>query len=515
MELRYPIGVETFSKIREEGCVYVDKTEIIYKLTQFGQYIFLGRPRRFGKSLMLSTMEAYFEGRKELFDDLWLGQADGVEWTPRPVLRLNFVDAECSVFGLESLLKNHLIHWEAKYGLSDMGLNYGQRFRNVIAKAHETSGQKVVVLIDEYDKVLVNSLHNEALHEELKDILKPVFGVLKGADRYLRFVCLTGVSRFSRLSIFSDLNNLQDISLNNKFSTICGFTEDEIRTYLRDGVQAFADEEDIDFEKMMTRLKDNYDGYHFSDRCPDIYNPFSVLSALSEQKLAYYWFSTGTPSFLVKKIRNADYDIRDVFSPKYTSWELANTDSLHSNLINLLFQTGYLTIKDYDREDDVYTLGIPNKEVESNLFESLMPMSENYGEPKSMLLIRFRDYIRSGEPEKFMQFLQSFLAGIPYDHSKKDYEIFYENNLYIIFKMLGFFIQTEYRTSEGRIDILMTTPKFIYVFELKLNGTAAEAMEQIKNKNYTLPFFNDDRRIFRIGIGFSHETRNIKEWIIE
>ena len=516
MNLRYPVGIETFEKIIEDGYAYIDKTEVIYKLIKTGQFFFLSRPRRFGKSLMLSTMEAYFEGKKDLFEGLWLGQAEGVDWTPRQVLRLNFVDTKSTVAGLNSTLEYHLKKWEKRYNLDSDNLEYGNRFRQVIEAAHAASGRQVVVLIDEYDKVLVNTLHDPEVHEEMKQILKPVFGVLKGADRYIEFVMITGVSRFSKLSIFSDLNNLRDISLSQEFCTICGITEQELRVGFRQGVQDFADSKGITFEEMMEVLKHNYDGYHFSVDCPDIYNPFSLINAFAEKQILHRWFESGTPTFLVKMMQESDQDIREILTTEADSASLASSDTIFSNLTSVLFQTGYLTIKGYNEEDMEYTLGIPNREVAEGLFKCLLPTySGQSSDTGRMIVRRIRNAVRAGEPEEMMENLQGFLARIPYTLFKGRAESYFQNNLYIIFTLLGFAVEAEYTTSRGRIDILLRTPKFIYVMELKLNGTPEEALQQIEEQGYCTQFAADPRRLFRIGMNFSKRKRNIDRWIIE
>ena len=514
-QLKYPIGIETFSEIIEGGYQYVDKTEVIYKLTTAGKYFFLSRPRRFGKSLMLSTMEAYFEGRKELFEGLWLGQAEGVDWTPRPVLRLNFISAKSESADLKLVLSNYFCEWEQKYGIDEITESLAQRFRNIIAKAHEVTGQRVVVLIDEYDKVLVNTMHNEELHTEMKTILRPVFSILKESDRHIHFAMLTGVSRFSKLSIFSDLNNLNDISLDDRFCTICGITEAELRRDLSAGVEAFAAQQGTDFEGMMQILKENYDGYHFSENCPDIYNPFSLINSLASLKIIHRWFESGTPTFLVERIKHTDEDITEVLNPVTSGYSLSTLSITDTDLANLLYQTGYLTIKSYDAEEDMYQLGVPNKEVEIGLYRCLLPlyngreMTSNDTE-----LYKLRKAIRAGEAERFVALLRSFLAGVPQHLSQGQHEIYYENNIYIILRLLGFSVETEYKTSDGRIDALLKTANYIYILELKLNGTAEEAMAQIERKNYALPFEIDGRQIIRIGLSFSKETRTIDGWVI-
>lgn len=512
---KYPVGIETFSEIIKGGYAYVDKTEVVYRLIQTGQNFFLSRPRRFGKSLMLSTIEAYFEGRKDLFEGLWLGHAEGVDWTPRPVLRLNFVTASSTIQGLHSVLNYHLSGWEQKYGIEAGDYSFSERFLNVIKTASEITGQKVAVLVDEYDKVLVNTQHNPELHEELKQILKPVFGTLKGADRYIQFAILTGVSRFSKLSIFSDLNNLNDITLDNRFCTICGITEEELRQYFAPGIEAFAIQQETDFEGMVKILKDNYDGYHFSKNSPDIYNPFSLINALDARKILHRWFESGTPTFLLERIRNTNEEVREILSQEVTASNLSNTSITDDNLINILYQTGYLTIKEYNKEDDSYLLGIPNREVEYGMFTGLLPLYTGRDVlANDSMLLKLRRAIRVGEVNKFMEILKSYLAEVPYSLSNGKPEIYYENNLYLIFKMLGFKAQVETQTSQGRVDIVLKTPKTIYIIELKLDGTAEGALQQINERHYALPFENDGRPIVCIGVNFSSETRTIDSWIV-
>lgn len=514
--LKFPVGIETFSEIIRGDYAYVDKSKMIYRLTQSGKFFFLSRPRRFGKSLLISTLESYFEGRKELFEGLWLGQAEGVDWTPHPVLRLNFVNTKSTVDGLYSTLEYHLRKWEEKYEIQNLRLSYGERLKNVIEQAFNKTGQRVAVLIDEYDKVLVNTLHEPEVHEEMKRILKPVFGVLKGADQYIQFGILTGVSRFSRLSIFSDINNLEDISLSPDYAAICGFTADEIRQYFKQGVEMFAETCNTDFEGMMQILKDNYDGYHFAGTSPDIYNPYSLILALKNRRLSHQWFESGTPTFLLEKIRNTDEDVRAVFTQEVSANTLSNTSITDTSLLSILYQTGYLTIKSYDPEEDSFVLGIPNREVEFGLYSGLLPFYTGKDEvANDSLLIKLRRALRANEMDRFMEALKSYLAAIPYSLTCGKSELYYENNLFLIFRMLGFNAQVETQTSQGRIDVTMTTPKYIYIIELKLDSTPEVALKQIEDKNYGLPFEIDDRTIVRIGVSFSSETRTIDRWIIQ
>lgn len=515
MSQRFPIGVETFEKIIKGGYAYADKTEVIYRLTQGGQYFFLSRPRRFGKSLMLSTLHSYFDGRKDLFEGLWLGKADGVDWTPRPVFHLNFVSTAISESGLIDTLEGHFREWEAKYGITVTDLGFEQRFKAVIVKAYEHTGQKVAILVDEYDKVLVNTRHDEALHEAVKAILKPIYSVLKSCDRYIEFAILSGVSRFSKLSLFSDINNLRDISFDPRYSTICGITAEELTRYFHEGIESFAAVKAMSYDDVLRLLKANYDGYHFSKSSPDIFNPYSLINALDESDINHRWFESGTPTFLTEWIKSTDEDIKEVLSPMIDSVTMYNLLGYEGNLTSMLYQTGYLTIKSYDEELDAYQLGIPNREVENGLYRYLLPLySGTDMAVNSTKLLQLRKSLIEGDPERFMQMLKSFIGAIPYQLTENKHEIYFENNLNLIFKLLGLKSQPEFMTSDGRIDIALETSKYIYIFELKLNGTAEEALQQIIEKQYSLPFEFEGKQIIRIGVNFSGRTRTIDKWVI-
>lgn len=515
MSQRFPIGIETFQDIINDNYAYSDKTEVIYRLIRSGKYFFLSRPRRFGNSLMLSTMEAYFEGRRDLFDGLWLGSEEDVDWTPRPVFRMNFVSTSISREGVCNTIENHLRDWESKYGVVLTDLGFEQRFKNVIVAAYEATGRKVAILIDEYDKALINSRHNAELHEELKSILKPIYSVLKAADRYIEFGLLTGVSRFAKLSLFSDINNLRDISFDPKFCSICGITEEEMKHYFKEGIEDFAAVKKVSFDDMILLLKDNYDGYHFSENCPDIYNPFSLIDALNARQINHKWFESGTPTFLVEWIKSTEEDFEKVFNPMIDRHALMGMTAYDGSLTSMLYQTGYLTIKGYDSEYDTFQLGVPNREVEMGLYMYLLPLySGKTSVDNSMTLIGLRKALLDKDVDKFMRMLKSFLGAIPYQLTEDKREIYYENNLHLIFMLLGLKSRPEFMTSDGRIDIALETPKYIYIFELKLNGTAEDALNQILEKQYDLPFQFEGKEIVRIGVDFSKETRTIANWVV-
>ena len=518
-KVRYPIGIENFKELISGGYLYVDKTEYIHTLIEQGKYFLLCRPRRFGKSLFLSTLEAFFEGKRELFDGLAITKHDYV-WEPSPVIRLNLVNMNSSdPEQFTKDLSQQLGSWEAKYnveGVDVVAQTLNGRFRKIIETAYEKTDKRVVILIDEYDKPLVSHIDNEKTKEQFRNILKPLYSNLKGCDQYIRMALLTGVSRFSRLSIFSDINNLNDISFDNKFAAICGITEQEMINNCQIGIDNLADENGMSCDEAVAALKTNYDGYHFTKNCPDIYNPFSLLSALSKKEVGNYWFATGTPTFLLKTLIANGVNLEEYFTEQESSSDaLSQTDAYSSDVLPMLFQTGYLTIKGYDAETGDYLLGIPNREVGKGIYQGLLPLCAHTGNENAYRFIReCSGSLRKGNPEDFLKTLRSFLADIPYDLTCKKPEIYFENNLYVIFKVLGFNVQTEYKTSGGRIDVLVKTPKYIYVMELKLDKTAEKASRQIENKEYALPFEADGRQIFKIGVNFSSETHTISDWEI-
>lgn len=511
----YPIGIENFEKIRRGGYLYVDKTRYLHLLLKQGGYFLLCRPRRFGKSLFLSTAEAFFEGKRELFEGLAIDRLD-YDWVPSPVLHLNLVEASAtSVEDFKASLDEQFSVWEEKFGVKKIYSSLSVRFKKIIVAAYEKTGRSVAILVDEYDKPLISHIENEERKDEFREILKPIYSNLKACDKYIRIAILTGVSRFSRLSIFSDLNNLIDISMDDEYAAICGITEQELLSNCRPGIGVLAEYNGWSCCEAVERLKDNYDGYHFARRSPDIYNPFSLLCALKRKEIGDYWFATGTPTFLIKAIAENGVDIRQYLDPETNQTSLSNIDAYTDDPVPLMFQSGYLTIKGYDAELEVYRLGIPNREVSRGLFGGLMPLYAGLTETQSRNFITSASrMLREGRADDFMKSLRSLLAGVSYELTGKRVEIYYENNLYVIFKMLGFNVQTEFRTSDGRIDVLIQTPRYIYIIEIKRDGSAGEALQQIDEKHYDRPFECDGREIVKIGVNFSTETRNITEWKI-
>ena len=512
----YPIGRQNFENLRNEGYVYVDKTALIYKLVKEGSIYFLSRPRRFGKSLLLSTLEAYFTGKKHLFAGLAIEQLEK-EWNKYPVLHLD-LNAEKyeNIEELKNILHTYLRQWENEYGSSEShNTSLSQRFRAVIRAAKEKTGHNTVVLIDEYDKPILQAIGNEPLQEEFRNTLKAFYGVLKSADADLKFALLTGVTKFAKVSVFSDLNNLNDISMSPRFHNICGITDEELRTVFDDEIQALADANNQTKEEAYRRLQRTYDGYHFTHDTQGLYNPLSILWTLNEKRYGSYWFSTGTPTYLVELIKKANFNIEELSDYEASEEQLS---SIHVDTIDpipVLYQSGYLTIKNFDERFRLYTLNYPNEEVKNGFVNFLLPFYTKVQASQTATIVsKFITSVEKGKADEFMRNLQSLMAGTPYELIK-ELENHYQNVIYIITKLMGLYVQAEYRTSNGRIDILIGTNDYIYIIELKFNATAQEAMEQIENKDYALPFATDGRQIIKIGANVSKETRNIEEWIIE
>lgn len=515
-EQLYPIGSQTFEKIRKNRKVYIDKTALIYNLVNKYEYVFLARPRRFGKSLLLSTLQAYFEGKKDLFEGLAIYELEK-EWRKYPVFHLKLSGTESNnVESLPSELNRQFSRWERQYDLPTGSEIYSSRFRELITGVYEKTEMPVVILIDEYDNPLINSLYNNELHERFKDLLKSVYSSMKDLDEYIKFAMITGVSRFSKTSIFSGLNNITDISFEDEYSSICGFTLDEIKKYLWPGVEKLASEMELTKEATLMALKTQYDGYHFSKKCPDLYNPFSLLNALAKKEIGDYWISSGTPEFLVKTLAKTDKDFNQLFESCSNESRLGTNDVALFSPVALMYQTGYLTIKSYDREDRIYKLGVPNKEVNFGLFTALLAHYTREDGFESLLKAKaLKKALLEGRPEEFMERLKSFFAEIPFSLNPDRYELNFEKVLYSILRLLDLDVRSEVQTSDGRIDVLIKTDKYIYILELKLDKPAQEALEQIDRKDYSLQFKFDNKKIFKIGISYSSETRNIAEWEIK
>ena len=514
--MKYPIGVQQFEKLRKEDWIYIDKTSHIYNLVSGGIYYFLSRPRRFGKSLLLSTLEAYFRGRKELFKGLAIEELE-TEWNEHPVLHLDLnAERYATVDELTNILDTYLREWEKEYGSSESGnISLSRRFRAVISAAKQKTGQNVVVLIDEYDKPLLQAIGNEPLQIELRNILKAFYGTLKSADGDLRFAMLTGVTKLSKVSVFSDLNNLEDISMEPRYYDICGISKDELHNIFDGEVAQLAAKNMQTKEEAYEMLRTRYDGYHFCGEVPGIYNPFSVFHSLKNCNYGSFWFSTGTPTYLVELLKEFHLDPKELSGYEASAAELDSIQLRVDNPIAVLYQSGYLTIKGYDRSVRLYKLDFPNEEVEEGFVNFLMPYYTPISETESSAFIgKFVREVRAGKVDDFMLRLKALMADTPYEIIK-DLENHYQNVLFIFTKLMGMFTQAEYRTSYGRIDLLITTDKYVYIIELKLDGTAEEALAQINSKEYSLPFVADGREIVKIGANISSATRNLERWLVE
>ena len=514
--LKYPIGIQTFSTIIEEGYIYIDKTQYIKSLMDSGKFYFLSRPRRFGKSLFLSTLEAYFEGRRDLFEGLAIYD-DMADRRSCPVLKFSFNTLDAKSEGsLDAFLDIAFYRYEKKYGGDTNVSELPQRFENLLENAYDKTGQKVAVLIDEYDAPLLNTLDRPELNERYRQTLKAVFSVLKSYDRYIEFAFVTGVSRFSHTSLFSGANNLKDITLEDKFAGICGITEEELKEQLSNSIKEFALKSKITEEEAFGLLKESYDGYHFSQESPDIYNPFSLLNALDLKRVNDFWFKSGTPSYLIGLLKRDDFFLPDLDRIETVESELSVKESFLHNPVALLFETGYLTIKSYDEEKRLYTLGLPNMEVAESFSRALIPIYSGYTDVEcDRLLVKMRSAVVDGEADRFMELLQTFLEGNPYGNTEMaKRESYFKNNIYIIFRALGFLPRAEEQTCSARMDVMLLTRRFIYIFELKTDGNVAKAMDQIEDKGYADPYRHSDKTVIRIAANYSTERNNIDSWDI-
>ena len=519
----YPIGIQGFESLRNGGYYYVDKTRYVYQLATTGKVYFLSRPRRFGKSLLISTLEAYFQGRKDLFAGLAIERLEK-EWTAYPVLHFDFNAKNYQdTKALYDIINRYLEKYEAVYGDEKKEEAVEERFVYLIEAARKKIGRQVVVLIDEYDKPLLSTIDDEPLQGQYRNILKSFYGVLKTMDNDIRFALLTGVTKFSHVSVFSDLNNLNDISMADEYAGVCGITEQELAEHFKDDIEMMARHEGMSPKDMAARLKEMYDGYHFSKNSPGIYNPFSLLNAFFKKDIGSYWFSTGTPTFLVKLMKRDNYDLQNLDHERVRASVINMIDPVSSDPVPVLYQSGYLTIKGYDPRFNKYLLGMPNREVEEGLIDFLLPCyANNATRSTSDEAERIVRLAEAGDPEGLMRCFQALLADLPGDNFREVderqaalVELNFRNVMYLTAKFAGLYARSEYRTATGRIDMVIQTDDFTYLMEFKLNDTAEAALAQINAKDYALPFSADGRRLFKIGVEFSREKRNITRWIVE
>ena len=530
---KLPVGIQSFKDLREKRFLYVDKTEYLFQLVNSGKVYFLSRPRRFGKSLFLSTLAAYFLGQKELFKGLYLEKAEEEQavqenraaWQAYPVLYLdfntkNYTDEQALV----DILNLHLNEWEEQYAIPKTAEAPEDRFRLLITALFKQTGKQVAILVDEYDKPLLQTMGvNEELNEQYRNMLKAFYSVIKTCDQYIHFAFLTGVTKFSKISIFSDLNNLRDISMEEDYAGICGITQEELEANFQSEIQALATRQDLTYQQALAELKQWYDGYLFHQAGKGMYNPYSVLSALVKREIKSYWFSTGTPTFLVNYLQEAHYYIPDLDgNVELNESGLETYRAAAEDALPILFQAGYLTIKEYISDVRLYRLGFPNDEVRYGFLENLLPAYSAVPFTQGGVWVaRFVQDIREGKVDSFMERMQSLIAGIPYDNFTEENlklrEQNYQAAVYLIFKLMGQFVQTEVHCSTGRIDCVVYTAECIYIFEFKLtsNGSAEDALNQIKEKHYAEKYLVDGKKIVLIGVGFDEEKRTIRDWKAE
>ena len=530
---KLPLGVQSFEKLRRDGYLYIDKTSFLWQLVQVSSPYFLSRPRRFGKSLFLSTLAAYFRGQKELFKDLYLEKAEEEQasqegreaWQAYPVLYLDFnTENYNDENSMHTILHTHLSQWEKQYEADTSEQTFSSRFKGIIQRAYHQTGKQVVILIDEYDKPLLQTMGiNEALNEQYRNTLKAFYSVIKTCDEYIRFAFLTGVTKFSKISIFSDLNNLRDISMEKQYAGLCGITQTELETNFQPDIQVLADEQDLTYQEALAALKQWYDGYLFHPAGEGMYNPFSLLSAFVKKEIKSYWFSTGTPTFLVNYLKEAHYYIPDLDGNVELDEEgLQTYRAIAQDALPILFQAGYLTIKTYIPEARMYRLGFPNDEVRYGFLKNLLPAYSGLPFVETGKSVwKFVEDIREGNVEGVMERLKSIISGIAYDNftaeNLKLREQNYQTAVYLVFALMGQFVQTEVHCSTGRADAVVITVDTVYIFEFKLsgNGSAEDALVQIKKNGYAAQHKADGKKIVLIGSSFDEQTRTIGDWKTE
>ena len=513
--IKYPVGIQTFEKIIEGGYLYVDKTRYVHDLVNDNQYVFLSRPRRFGKSLLLSTIQAYFEGRRKLFAGLAVAGLEKA-WDSYPVLRFDLSGESYEhPAKLEGKLNLLLREYEDIYGKEEDEVSVGSRFRGIIRRAVEKTGRKAVVLIDEYDKPLLETMHEEELHESARLRLRGFYGVLKESDEFIRFAMLTGVTKFGQVTVFSGLNNLRDISMLDRYNEICGISETEFRKYFAASVKDFAMAKGTTEEKVWELFRNNYDGYHFSETGCGMYNPFSVLNAFKDNRISNYWFRSGSPDYLIKLFKRNHYVLNELEGQRRTESQLLDMTNPDRNVVTLLYQSGYLTIKDYDPMFEEYILGFPNNEVRTGFWSSLYDNYVFNGSNRTAFdMSRFVRDVFDGKATEFMERLQALIASLS-PGTLKDKEIYFQNILQVVFSMMGFHTRTEITMASGRADMTVETEKYIYIFEFKIDSTAEAALAQIKGKRYSAPFNTGTHKVILIGANFSSTTNLLSDYIIE
>ena len=520
---KYPIGIQTFSRIRKEGFLYVDKTDLVWQLAHYATFVFMSRPRRFGKSLLTSTLESYFQGEREIFDGLKIMELEN-DWECYPVLHLDLSGAKhMPPSDVKAELENILAPYEELYGANAKEKTPGMQLSGIIDRAFAKTGKQVVVIIDEYDAPLLDVLHEDEVLKEMREVMQEFYQRLKKQEAKIKFCFITGITKFSQLSIFSTINNLTNVTMDTMFSAICGITEQELTTTLKEDIGRLAENNDVSFEQMHQKLKLKYDGYHFTKNSPEIYNPYSLLKAFQQREVQNYWFESGTPTFLIHQLQHFKTDIMSLDSLETFASEFDQPTENMQNALPLLYQSGYLTIKDYDREGDVYTLSIPNQEVRIGYVRGLLPIYTGLdnGNVQAGFALKFWRALKKHDIQAAMEAMQTYLAGVPYVEGFKEKlkdiataEGFFEYTFYLIFSMLNVYARTQVKCAGGKADMVVWMPDTVYVFELKVHDTAENALRQIDEKGYAIPYRADGRKVVKVGVKFNIDTRAPEEWAV-
>ena len=509
---KYPIGIYTFDKIVGRDMLYVDKTQHVYNLTHSFEYIFLSRPRRFGKSLLVDTLQCYFEARRELFEGLALAQME-TEWVKHPVLRFDMSRLKNkTIEELRIDLSRMLSEYEELYDIVDREGSFGGRLHSLIQKAYAKTGQKVVLLIDEYDSPMLEVFHDKEKLTEVRDILRNFYSPIKICDAQLRFGFITGITKFSQMGIFSGINNLMDVSMLDDYSDICGITKEELLTQCKSDIESMAQKTECSFDEMFGKLTDNYDGYHFSENSKDIFNPYSLIKAFATNKLGQYWFDSGTPTFLFNIVDQFKTDLTKLEGTKVLVQDFSISPEGATSALPILYQSGYLTIKGYDPEYEEYTLGFPNREVRLGFLYAFMPSVTNTSsQQNSSMLLGVTRALKAGDVDSAMISIKAFIASMPY-HYDNTKEADFQTIMYIIFSLLGMYVKVEVSSALGRADAIVETKDYVYIIEYKVNQSADIALQQIEDKGYATPYLSDPRKLIKIGMNFSSECRGLESW---